>query len=527
MLRIENTVDCCGCGACEQICPKHCISLIEDTQGFLYPAVGASICVDCGLCEKVCPSSDDAFVSKKLDARPDVALPIEVLAAKNPDASVRKGSSSGGVFSMLAESVIAQGGVVFGAMFNDSFEVVHGFVEDREQLSKLRGSKYVQSRIGNSFREVEHFLKEGRKVLFSGTPCQAMALRNYLTLRGFVDFRCSGGLEAAGYEHNMIDSSAQNRCDDPIDCYSSINCSNTDDISVGNNHRNEICNGRLNNSHQRSLDNLLIVDIVCHGVPSPMIWRDYLSYSCSQMRSSTVDCSQSAVKFRGDSATEKMQCGKDSNLFPINFRDKSRGWRNYRVVIGGKSEYYAFNPFMAGFLQNYYLRPSCYSCPVKGVFAAMSAAVDAAHSFAAMSAAVDAGEHPVKADAFDKSEISAVYESDITLGDYWGIETVHPEYSDDAGVSLVLVNSRKGVKAMSGLAVDSLKSDFTSAVKKNPSIVSDPARPAAYDDFWAAYKEEGVAAISKFATTPSKVNIFKSRIKCLIKRTLRFLEKSI
>lgn len=434
MIRIDNKKDCCGCGACEQICPKRCISLIEYCQGFLYPEADASICVDCGLCERVCPAVKpaeifvtnklggqpnvsepiDAVTSNKLGGQPEVSEPVEVFAAKNPDASVRKGSSSGGVFSMLAESVLEHGGVVFGAMFNDSCEVVHGYVETKDQLIRLRGSKYVQSRIGNSFREVNHFLKEGRTVLFSGTPCQVAGLRNFLK----------------------------------ISCANAHNC----------------------------LDNLLLVDIVCHGVPSPMIWRNYLTSARGMAKSGTN------TNFKSNS----------NNNSIVNFRDKSHGWRNYRVVIDGKSEHYAFNPFMAGFLQNYYLRPSCYSCPVKSCSIYHSKCGD----------------------------VPTVFASDITLGDYWGIEAAHPEFFDDMGVSLVIVHTSKGLDAMARLAVDSLKSDFASAVKKNPSIVSNPKIPAHYDDFWTAYKKEGVAAIGKFATTPSKTHILKSRFRCLIRRLL-------
>lgn len=171
MIKIIEKSDCVGCEACVQCCPKHCITMHEDTEGFLYPQINTEECIDCGLCERVCPVINQGEPRK----------PLVAYAAKNQDESVRLNSSSGGVFSALAEYVIAQGGVVFGARIDAQGKVYHDFTESCEGIAAFRGSKYVQSRIGNAFRNVEKFLKEGRFVLFSGTPCQVAAL--YLFLR--------------------------------------------------------------------------------------------------------------------------------------------------------------------------------------------------------------------------------------------------------------------------------------------------------------------------------------------------------
>lgn len=197
MINIINKKDCCGCAACVQRCPRHCITLKEDEEGFLYPDVDLDACVDCHLCEKVCP----------LINRPEKICPSEVLAVKNRNEEERMASSSGGVFIALAKKIIEQGGVVFGAVFDDNWEVVHTYTETLEGVRPMMGSKYVQSRMENTFREAETFLKDGRKVLFSGTPCQITGLHNYL---------------------------------------------------------------------RKDYPNLLAVDFLCHGVPSPGVWRRYL-----------------------------------------------------------------------------------------------------------------------------------------------------------------------------------------------------------------------------------------------------------
>lgn len=173
MIEIVEKSDCVGCEACVQRCPKQCIVMKEDAEGFLYPQIDIEKCIDCGLCERVCPVINQGEPRK----------PLVAYAAKNQDESVRLSSSSGGVFTALAEYVIAQGGVVFGARFDESWNVVHDYVETIEGLSAFRGAKYVQSRIGQSFLRAETFLKQGRMVLFSGLPCQITGLKKILAER--------------------------------------------------------------------------------------------------------------------------------------------------------------------------------------------------------------------------------------------------------------------------------------------------------------------------------------------------------
>lgn len=117
MIKIDNKQSCSGCSACVQACPKQCISFEEDEQGFRYPSVNNELCVNCGLCEKVCPCINEN----------EQTIPLDIYAAKNPDEEIRKDSSSGGIFTMLAESIIDEGGVVFGARFNEKWNVVHDY----------------------------------------------------------------------------------------------------------------------------------------------------------------------------------------------------------------------------------------------------------------------------------------------------------------------------------------------------------------------------------------------------------------
>lgn len=324
MIKIVNKQDCCGCSACVQRCPKHCITLKEDGEGFLYPHVNSDECIDCGLCEKVCPELHHG----------ERHIPLEVYAAKNKDESIRMQSSSGGIFTLLAEKVIQEGGVVFGAAFDVNWEVMHTYAETMEGLVDFRGSKYMQSRIGTAYQDAEYFLKQGRKVLFSGSPCQIKGLKLFL---------------------------------------------------------------------RKNYDNLIAVDFICHGVPSPKVWREYLK--------------ETIARKSGKNSVLPYPIPCKIGIDTVDFRSKSTGWKKYSFALtlsetsveGVKntvllSSVFSENPFMRAFLADLILRPSCYSCPSK----------------------------------------SGRSGSDLTIADYWAIPQVAPEFDDDKGVSLVLVQTEKG-----------------------------------------------------------------------------------
>lgn len=191
---------CCGCGACFSICPQHCISMEEDKLGFLYPVIDSKKCVHCGLCEKVCPP-----LSKKKVEDPTC---FEVYGGYAKDAQLRHASSSGGFFSLIATHVLEQGGVVFGAALEKNCEsVTHTKISSIKELYVLRGSKYVQSKTYEMYSEVQKELKDGKLVLFSGTPCQIEGLNLFL---------------------------------------------------------------------QKPYENLISVEVICHGTPAPMLLKKYV-----------------------------------------------------------------------------------------------------------------------------------------------------------------------------------------------------------------------------------------------------------
>lgn len=293
MIQINDKKDCCGCGACMLSCPSECISLKEDKEGFLYPHVNAELCINCGACERSCP-----VLNCELS---EGVLPDAYVAYADDDV-LRENSSSGGMFSLFAENILNSGGVVFGAAFDSDFTVHHIVVESVDELSKLRGSKYLQSRTENAFKEAEDYLKSGRKVLYTGTACQIAGLKRYL---------------------------------------------------------------------KRDYTNLYTVDVLCHGVPSPKVWKKYLEEQ------------------------EKTHGAAVRRTF---FRNKKYGWKTYAVSLDFSNEtvyerIFKEDSFMKLFLGNICLRPSCHDCKFKGL------------------------SRP----------------SDITIGDCWGIEKIMSDMDDDKG----------------------------------------------------------------------------------------------
>lgn len=173
MIQVEEKKKCCGCFACFNICPKQCINMKKDIEGFLYPEVNLLKCINCGLCSKVCP-----FIHESEEKK---GTPLAAFAAKSLDEELRKNSSSGGIFSELASIVLNNDGVVYGcSMAENCKTAIHERITNIQYLSKLRGSKYFQSTIGNTYQMVKTDLEYGKIVLFSGVPCQINGLRLFL-----------------------------------------------------------------------------------------------------------------------------------------------------------------------------------------------------------------------------------------------------------------------------------------------------------------------------------------------------------
>ena len=381
MIHIVDKKDCCGCGACAQRCPRKCITMQGDKEGFAYPVIDTKQCTNCGLCNKVCPVINQGPMQQ----------PIATYAATNSNGAIREQSSSGGIFTLLAEETINNGGVVFGAAFNEEWQVEHIYVDNINDIKTLRGSKYVQSHISNSYAMAEKFLKEGKEILFSGTPCQVAGLKKYL---------------------------------------------------------------------RKEYKNLKTADFVCHGTPSPEIWKMYLDEVC---RANNIE-----------------------NITDIQFRNKTEGWKKYSFVIkyidseGNGCEFrecMGNNLYMKCFLSDLCLRPSCYQCPARN----------------------------------GKSG------SDITLGDLWGAEQICPKIDDNRGLSLVMI--RKGQPLPQ---CDKIEIPYSEALKYNPSIEHDVQAPLKRRKFFRLIHKNGVCKATQTCTTQSKFEVIWDKVMWNIKnRVLR------
>lgn len=303
ILSVDKKI-CTGCAACYNICPKDAIYMQDNGEGFLYPAINKQKCVDCGLCYKRCPAVEYDFDT------PEIPDCYAVWAEK----SIREQSSSGGMFTVLAEHILEKKGVVVGAAWDKDLHVEHIIIDRKEDLYKLRGSKYVQSIIdGTLFRRIKTLLENGTNVLFSGCPCQVAGLKKFL----------------------------------------------------GNDY-----------------DNLVTIDIVCHGVPSPAVLDSYVS-----------------------------EVAEGRKVKHIDFRDKKYfGWSTITAVkFEDNSEYvksYFESPWYIGFLQGIIIRENCGQCK------------------------------------YAKTQRVG----DITLGDFWQIQKIDPKCNDWRGTGLVLINTSKGQK---------------------------------------------------------------------------------
>ena len=278
MIAIKRKDDCCGCSACAQVCPKHCISMKMDNEGFRYPVADNSLCINCGLCDKVCPviNVEPEHVNENQTAY--------LLQLK--DMQIRKESTSGGAFTAISNWILDQGGSVYGAQLTyqkDScglegkgWFVRHCKVDDKVSLSSFRNSKYVQSDLGSCFREIKELLKANHWVLFSGTPCQIEGLHCFL--------------------------------------------------------------------RELKKDKLVLVDVVCYGIPSPGVFREYMEWKQKE-----IGGNFSRVLFR-----EKRLCYNYTS-FSIYNKDASLNYHR-----GVERE-----PFMRSFFSNINVRPSCYQCRFK------------------------------------------------------------------------------------------------------------------------------------------------------------------
>ena len=336
--------------ACMNICNNNAISSKQDEKGFYVPFIDDDKCIDCGQCTKICPVVNGVSYNLKKDS---------VVAAWAKDADIRKNSSSGGVFPVLAQHIIKQGGTVYGVALDEAITVRHIDCENKKQLDKLRGSKYVQSDTGYIYRDVKKRLSGGEKVLFSGTSCQIAGLNSYLKV---------------------------------------------------------------------SYDNLYTVDVLCHGVPSPLYFSDYIEY---------------------------IQKKEGKPVKQVFFRYKNPTWASFsiRIIFQDCTEYTKSSyddPYLCAFLKNYITRECCREC-----------------SYACVQRV-----------------------SDITIADFWGYVSAKRSQKDtDEGISLVIVSSEKGQRLLDSVSQSfiTIKKSMKEAKEGNTGMTKPHPLNEGYHTFWEEY----------------------------------------
>ena len=372
----KNNKLCTGCMLCYNVCASDAIKMVPNGNGFYYPQIQAEKCVNCGACMRYCPVNEDmshdsvdSYVGESHN--PDMTT-HQVKAAWSKDKRIRKNSSSGGLFSIMAEAVLSKGGVVCASKFTDDFHRVHFDVCDsKDGLYSFCGSKYVQSSPNYIYRRVKQILLDGRWVMFVGTGCQVAALKKYV------------GLE---------------------------------------------------------YDNLICVDLVCHGVPSPKVWADYLDY---------LLCQHNA---------EKAQF--------VSFRTKKPSWKEYslRVDFSNGSSYCKMktqDPYMIAFAKDIMLRPSCSEC-----------------RYACLNR-----------------------EGDVTLSDFWAYRSFeYKTRNTEKGISCCIINSSKGRRLFEEISdrVITVDKEMKEAISGNKSLIKPWANNKNSDKFWQAYERIGINALFEF-----------------------------
>ncbi len=376
-LKSNKKEECCGCTACEQVCPVNAISMNSDKEGFKYPIINEHVCVNCNKCEQVCSFGKNSLENVMGEKN---EYPY-IYGFKNKSDEIRVNSSSGGAFYAMAEQVLNNKGYVVGCAFNDKYEAVHVVIESPEEITRLQKSKYVQSDLQNVFSKIDNLLGEKRIVLFTGTACQVDGLLNYLKER------------------------------------------------------------------RRDIKGLITCDIICHGVPSPLIFKEYLKYRSKKNKVKNVD---------------------------FRYKTKRGGWSPLVLRIGMEDKIYEKTSgediYYRLFFGHYIVRPCCHECRYTN---------------------------------FNRV-------SDITIADFWGIEKSHPEFLDGLGISLVMVNSEKGKQLFESFKEKHITCNSNKAECIQPNLERPTPKNPNRQLFWNEFQKKGFKkAALKFGDDSLHIKIRK------------------
>ena len=384
-----STDNCCGCGACVNVCPTKAIEYSENKYGFLLPKIDELKCISCGKCKKVCPILNINVNDGK-----------HAFAATNKNGETIKMSSSGGIFYQLALEILEQNGYVFGCTIDENMQVKHICIDSKKDLGLITKSKYVQSFLGDTFCDIKLKLQAGSKVLFCGTPCQVAALIN------FVD--------------------------------------------------------------NRFKENLLTIDIVCHGVPSQKFFDAYIKFLEAQKRKKIVE-----YTFRY----------KRSSRDGMNWYSSYRYEKGRRKIINWPEDSYNYY-YMKGAIY----RNSCYQCIY----------------------------------AQEKRP------GDITLCDYWGYEDLHKEFTLNDSVSGIVINTAKGAEILRGISLhlDLYKTDLQHLISNNGCMKA-PVKFCCSDgnilDLW---EKNGYKAVDRqFKMLHRKARVKYKIMRHIPKKIIYFLKR--
>lgn len=339
MIIITEKQNCCGCTACYNICPVSAIEMKADQEGFLYPVVDENKCINCGLCNKVCPIENKPKIEKENTLG---------FIVRNVDLKVVEESTSGGAFSVFANKILDDNGIVYGTGYDDNMRVVCKKAYKKDELSEMRGSKFVQSNLNDTYSEIRDYLKDKKRILFTGTPCQVAGLVNYLGSKP---------------------------------------------------------------------DNLVCIDFVCRGVPSPGLWENYV---------------------------KMMEEKYHSKIIGARFKHKTYGYHATTMRIefeNGKVWYGSgrIDPMMKAFVNEMSSRPSCGHCHFKGI-----------------------------------ERIS-----DITIFDCYEYSQITGKYDDDKGYSSIFIHSKLGKELFDNVVENFVATEVSvnSLVTKNGIMVCNSAKP--------------------------------------------------